>query len=83
MSGLETLRGVDESQFKALQKKVEEQHRKMDEFIADKVPAVVQELVSTKVIKEVKNHAPALVPDDVADIVRPCLHKVVSLVLRT
>ncbi|GJU23217.1 hypothetical protein Tco_1156559 [Tanacetum coccineum] len=54
----------------------------MDEFIADKVPAVVQELVSTKVIKEVKNRVPALVPDDVADIVRPCLHKVVSLVLR-
>ncbi|GKC14114.1 hypothetical protein Tco_1010896 [Tanacetum coccineum] len=66
----------------ALQDKVKEQQRNMDEFIANKVPDTVQESVSTKVIQEVKNHAPTLVHDVVADIVRPCLHKVASHVLR-
>ncbi|GKA75038.1 hypothetical protein Tco_0781416 [Tanacetum coccineum] len=70
-------------QFKALQEKVEEQLRNMDEFIADKVPTAIQEPISTKVIQEVHNHAPTLVLDVVADIVRPCLHKVVSHVLYT
>nr|GEY53002.1 hypothetical protein [Tanacetum cinerariifolium] len=55
----------------------------MDEFITHKIPAAVQESVSAKVIKEVKNHAPTLVRDAVADIVRSRLHKVVSHVLRT
>ncbi|GJW51109.1 hypothetical protein Tco_0092460 [Tanacetum coccineum] len=58
-------------QFKALQEKVKEQLRKMDEFIANKVPAAVQESVSAKVIEEVKNHAPTVVPDVVDDIVQP------------
>ncbi|GJX37616.1 hypothetical protein Tco_0250919 [Tanacetum coccineum] len=70
-------------QLKALQEKVKEQLRKMDEFIADKVPTAIQEPISTKVIQEVYNHAPTLVLDVVADIVRPCLHKVVSYVLCT
>ncbi|GKE81476.1 hypothetical protein Tco_1551476 [Tanacetum coccineum] len=55
----------------------------MDEFIDNKVPVVVQESVSAQVIQEVKNHALTLVPDAVVDIVRPCLHTVVSHVLRT
>ncbi|GKB65316.1 hypothetical protein Tco_0921502 [Tanacetum coccineum] len=41
------------------------------------------EPISTKVIQEVHNHAPTLVLDVVADIVRPCFHKVVSHVLCT
>ncbi|GKD59201.1 hypothetical protein Tco_1296710 [Tanacetum coccineum] len=55
----------------------------MDEFIAEKIPAAVQESVFAQVIIEVKNHAPILVPDAVADFIRPCHHKVVSHVYRT
>ncbi|GJT28597.1 hypothetical protein Tco_0908872 [Tanacetum coccineum] len=55
----------------------------MDEFIAEKVPATVQESVSAQVINEVKNHAHILVPDVVADFIRPCLHKVVLHVHHT
>nr|GFB57792.1 hypothetical protein [Tanacetum cinerariifolium] len=57
--------------------------RKMEEFIAHSVPAAVQESVFTKVIQEVKKHAPSLVFDAVTDTIRPRLHKVVSHVLRT
>ncbi|GJX16190.1 hypothetical protein Tco_0217022 [Tanacetum coccineum] len=39
-------------QFKALQEKVEEQQRKMDEFIADKVLSAVQESFSAQVIRK-------------------------------
>ncbi|GJZ62646.1 hypothetical protein Tco_0618783 [Tanacetum coccineum] len=67
----------------AIQEKAEEQQRRINEFIAGKVPAAVQESVSTQVIHEVKNHTPTLVPNVVADFIRPCLHKVVSHVLRT
>nr|GEY27172.1 hypothetical protein [Tanacetum cinerariifolium] len=55
----------------------------MEEFIAHSVPAAVQESVFTKVIQEVKKHAPSLVFDVVTDTIRPRLHKVVSHVLRT
>nr|GEV21146.1 hypothetical protein [Tanacetum cinerariifolium] len=68
---------------KALQENVKEQQRKMDEFIANKVPTAVQELVPAQVIQEVKNHAPTLVHVVVANIVRPCIHTVVSHVLCT
>ncbi|GJR73747.1 hypothetical protein Tco_0086112 [Tanacetum coccineum] len=59
------------------------QKKHIDEFINHKVLAAVQESVSTKVIQEVKNHAPTLVTNVVADIVRPRLHKFVSHILRT
>ncbi|GKA69255.1 hypothetical protein Tco_0775319, partial [Tanacetum coccineum] len=55
----------------------------MDEFIAEKVPTAVQESVSAQVINEVNNHAHILVPDVVADFIRPCLHKVVLHVHHT
>ncbi|GKB53680.1 hypothetical protein Tco_0904433 [Tanacetum coccineum] len=45
---------------KALQEKVEKQQRKMDKFIANKVPTVVKELVYAQVNTQVKNHASIL-----------------------
>ncbi|GKE52886.1 hypothetical protein Tco_1488042 [Tanacetum coccineum] len=47
--------------FKAFQEKVEKQQRKMDKFIANKVPAAVKELVYAQVNTQVKNHASTLV----------------------
>ncbi|GKE40438.1 hypothetical protein Tco_1463843 [Tanacetum coccineum] len=48
-------------QFKAFQEKVEKQQRKMDNIIANKVPAAVKELVYAQVNTQVKNHASTLV----------------------
>ncbi|GJU38827.1 hypothetical protein Tco_1191784 [Tanacetum coccineum] len=44
---------------------------------------MAKQFKSLQVINEVKNHAPTLVPNVVAEFIRPCLHKVVSHVLRT
>ncbi|GJY47320.1 putative reverse transcriptase domain-containing protein [Tanacetum coccineum] len=69
-------------QFKALQEQVMEQKKRMDDFIAFKVPAAIEASVSTHVFNEVKNHAPTLVPDVVADFIRPRIYRTVLHVLR-
>ncbi|GJT40090.1 hypothetical protein Tco_0939955 [Tanacetum coccineum] len=68
--------------FKALQEQVMEQKKRMDDFIAFKVPAAIEASVSTHVFNEVKNHAPTLVPDVVADFIRPRIYRTVLHVLR-
>ncbi|GKC95393.1 hypothetical protein Tco_1160835 [Tanacetum coccineum] len=69
--------------FKDLKEQVMEQHKRMDDFIAFKVPDAVEESLSTHAINEVKNQVLTLVPDAITDFIQPCIHNTVLHVLRT
>ncbi|GKA87068.1 hypothetical protein Tco_0808779 [Tanacetum coccineum] len=70
-------------QLQTLTEQLQQQKQRLDDLMTFKVPDAIEESVVAHIINEVKNQLLKVVPDVVADFIRPRIHSTVLHVLRT